>query len=202
MILQGEVRRGEPLVERSIADLLGVSRTPVRETIRRLEKEGLVRIVGGKGAFVADYTIEDIIEIYQVREGLEPIAARLGCPHIHAAYLDRFEEQFNSYKHRPSLRNDADGWRKLGRDFHDLFIRASQNGRIIQTIEGLRGQIELVRGLSRSADVRTVAQSSIDEHLEILRALRAGSPQRAEKAVRIHLQNSLKNKLEALRGIT
>ncbi|HEY9869649.1 MAG TPA: GntR family transcriptional regulator [Candidatus Obscuribacterales bacterium] len=202
MILQGEVGRGEPLVERSIADLLGVSRTPVRETIRRLEKEGLVRIVEGKGAFVADYTIEDIIEIYQVREGLEPIAARLGCSHIHRADLDRFEEQFNRYKQRPSLREDADGWRKLGRDFHDLFIRASLNGRIIQTIEGLRGQIELVRGLSRSANKATVAQSSIDEHLEILRALRSGSPQRAEKTVRSHLQNSLKHKLEALGSIS
>lgn len=198
MILHGEVRRGEPLVERSIADLLGVSRTPVRETIRQLEKEGLVRIVEGKGAFVADYTIEDVIEIYQVREGLEPLAARLGCPHIPASDLDRFEEQFNRYKHRSSLRDDVDGWRKLGRDFHDLFIRASQNGRIIQAIEGLRGQIELVRGLSRSADVRTVAQSSIEEHLAILRALKAGSAQRAEKAVRLHLQNALRHKLEAL----
>lgn len=198
MILHGEVRRGEPLVERSIADLLGVSRTPVRETIRQLEKEGLVRIVEGKGAFVADYTIEDVIEIYQVREGLEPLAARLGCPYIAASDLDRFEEQFNRYKHRSSLRDDVDGWRKLGRDFHDLFIRASQNGRIIQAIEGLRGQIELVRGLSRSADVRTVAQTSIEEHLAILRALKAGSAQRAEKAVRLHLQNALRHKLEAL----
>lgn len=199
MILQGEIRRGEPLVERSVADLLGVSRTPVRETIRQLEKEGLVRIVEGKGAFVADYTIEDVIEIYQVREGLEPIAARLGCPHISAADLDRFEEQFNLYKNKASRReSDPDEWRRLGREFHDLFIRASQNGRIIQAIEGLRGQVELVRGLSRSPNVRAVAQSSIEEHLDILHALRARAPQRAEKAVRIHLQRALQHKLETL----
>lgn len=199
MILHGEIRRGEPLVERSVGDLLGVSRTPVRETIRRLEKEGLVRIIEGKGAFVADYSIDDVIEIYQVREGLEPIAARLGCPYVRAADLDRFQEQFNLYKNRASRRdNDPDEWLKLGREFHDLFIRASQNGRIIQAIEGLRGQIELVRGISRSASVRSVAQSSIDEHLEILHALRARAPQRVEKAVRTHLQNALQHKLGTL----
>jgi DNA-binding GntR family transcriptional regulator len=199
MILNGEISRGEPLVERSVADLLGVSRTPVRETIQRLENEGLVRIVEGKGAFVAEYSVEDVIEIYQVREGLEPIAAQLGCPYVRAADLDRFEEQFNLYKNSASRRdNDPDEWRKLGREFHDLFIRASQNGRIIQAIEGLRGQIELVRGISRSASVRSVARSSIDEHLAILHALRARAPQRAEKAVRTHLQNALRHKLEAL----
>lgn len=200
MILNGEIRRGEPLVERSVAERLGVSRTPVREMIQRLEKEGLVRIVEGKGAFVADYTIEDVIEIYQVREGLEPIAARLGCPYVRAEDLDRFEEQFNRYRDKATRGgNDPDEWQKLGRDFHDLFIRGSQNGRIIQAIEGLRGQIELVRGISRSASApRSVARSSIDEHLEILRALRARAPQRAEKAVRAHLQNALQHKLQAL----
>ena len=158
-----------------------------------------MRIIEGKGAFVADYSIDDVIEIYQVREGLEPIAARLGCPYVRAADLDRFQEQFNLYKNRASRRdNDPDEWLKLGRDFHDLFIRASQNGRIIQAIEGLRGQIELVRGISRSASVRSVAQSSVDEHLEILHALRARAPQRVEKAVRTHLQNALQHKLETL----
>lgn len=199
MILNGEIRGGEPLVERSVASLLGVSRTPVRETIQRLEKEGLVRIIDGKGAFVADYTIEDVIEIYQVREGLEPIAARLGCLHIRDDDLDRFEEQFAAFKSRASRRDgDSEKWRRVGRDFHDLFIRASQNRRIIQAIEALRVQIELVRGISRSVDTRAVAQTSIDEHLEILNALRARAPRRAEQAVRNHLQKGLQHKLEAL----
>jgi GntR family transcriptional regulator, rspAB operon transcriptional repressor len=199
MILDGDIHRGESLVERSLAERLGVSRTPVRETLFQLEKEGLVRIVEGKGAFVAEYSIEDVIEIFQAREGLEPIAARIGCSYVRAADLDRFEEQFNRYKDRPSRRdNEPDEWRKLGRDFHDLFIRASQNGRIIQIIEGLRDQIELVRGISRTIDSRALALSAIDEHLNILYALRARAPQRAERAVRVHLQNGLRYKLEAL----
>jgi DNA-binding GntR family transcriptional regulator len=199
MILDGSIARGEPLVERSLAERLGVSRTPVRETILRLAKEGLVRIVERRGAFVADYTIEDVIEIYQVREGLEPVAARLSCAHIREADLDRFQEQFRRYKSARSPRDDdPHAWRKLGRDFHDLFIRASQNGRIIHALDGLRSQTELVRGLSRPTSDRAVARSSIDEHLEILRALKARTPQRAERAVRTHLQNGLRDKLKGL----
>src|SRR4051812_46154256 len=82
LILDGELSQGEPLVERSLAARLGVSRTPVRETILRLEREGLVKIVEGRGAFVPSYSIDDVIEIYHVRQGLEPLAARLSCPHI------------------------------------------------------------------------------------------------------------------------
>src|SRR4051812_33639725 len=82
MILSGTIGMGEPLVERPLAARLGVSRTPLRQTITMLEREGLVRLVEGKGAFVASFSVEDVIEIYHLREGLEPIAARLACPHI------------------------------------------------------------------------------------------------------------------------
>ena len=76
-IWEGRFAHGERLREEEIASALGVSRTPVRETLFRLEREGLVRVVEGKGAFVAAYSLEDMIEIYQMREGLEPLAARL-----------------------------------------------------------------------------------------------------------------------------
>src|SRR5437879_11262961 len=93
LILEGELAPGEPLVERTLADRLSVSRTPVREAIFRLEREGLVEAVDGKGAFVASYAIDDLIEIYQIREGLEPLAARLSCPHLLDADLDYHEKQ-------------------------------------------------------------------------------------------------------------
>ena len=199
MILEGEIARGEPLVERSLAARLGVSRTPIRETILRLEREGLVKIVEAKGAFVPSYTIEDVVEIYHVREGLEPLAARLSCPHITVHELRIFEEQFERLRANPSSRHrDPEVWRRLGRDFHNLFIRASNSSRLIQIIEGMQDQIELVRGLGRTISPEASSESTIDEHLEILRALRARNPARAEKAVRVHLQNALRYRLEGL----
>lgn len=201
MILDGELAGGEPLVERTLAERLGVSRTPVRETIFRLEREGLVRVVEGKGAFVASYTIEDMIEIYEMREGLEPLAARLSCTHLVDADLDHHEEELGRYRVRPALRQDDPGkWRRLGRDFHNMFIHASKNARLIRVIEGMQHQIELFRGLGRKINPRVDLKSAIDEHWEILRALRARNPQRAEKAVRAHLQNGLRYRLEALHG--
>lgn len=201
MILDGEIAGGEPLVERSLAERLGVSRTPVRETIFRLEREGLVRVVEGKGAFVASYTIEDMIEIYHIREGLEPLAARLSCPYLADEDLDHHEAQLNRYRARPALRQEDPGkWRRLGRDFHNMFIHASKNARLIRVIEGMQHQIELFRGLGRTINPRTDLKSAVEEHGEILDALRARNAQRAEKAVRAHLQNGLRYRLEALQA--
>ena len=201
MILDGELAGGEPLIERPLAERLGVSRTPVRETIFRLEREGLVRVIEGKGAFVASYTIEDMIEIYQMREGLEPLAARLACANLTDEHLDRHEEQLSRYRARPALRHEDPGkWRRLGRDFHNMFIHASKNARLIRAIEGMQHQIELFRGLGRTINPRTDLKSAVEEHAEILQALRARSPQRAEKAVRAHLQNGLRYRLEALQA--
>lgn len=198
LIMQGEMAGGEPLVERSLADRLGVSRTPVRETILRLEREGLVRIVEGKGAFVASYTIEDLIEIYQVREGLEPIAARLGCPRIAAKDLDYFEMHFERFRTDPASREDPVAWLRLGKEFHEMFITASGNKRLIKTLSGLQNQIELFRGLSRTINPHTVMQSTIDEHVTILHAFMARDAAAAESAVRTHLQNGLHFRLEGL----
>ena len=199
MILQGEIGRGEPLVERAVATKLGVSRTPVRETLFRLERDGLVRIVDGKGAFVASYTLEDVVEIYQVRMALEPLAARLACPHLDMDDLSTVNRQLNVYKVKPSLMTtDTASWFKLGRDLHSLFIRASHNNRLIQVIEGMQDQIDLVRGIGRTISTRTTSESTLQEHIAILRALKVRDPDRAERAVRVHLQNGLKHRLEGL----
>lgn len=201
MILDGELAAGEALVERPLAERLGVSRTPVRETIFRLEREGLVRAVEGRGAFVASYTLEDMIEIYQVREGLEPLAARLACEHVTDDQLDHHEQHLSRYRLRPGLRQEDPGkWRQLGRDFHNMFIHASKNARLIRVIEGMQHQIELFRGLGRTINPRTDLKSAVEEHSEILHALRARNPRRAEKAVRAHLQNGLRYRLEALQA--
>lgn len=199
MILEGAIGHGEPLVERSVAARLGVSRTPVRETILRLEREGLVRLVEGKGAFVASYTIEDVIEIYEVRQGLEPVAARLACAHIDPAELARFATEFSRFQAEPARRHDPSGdWERLGRDFHRFIIRSSRNARLIRIVEGMQDQIDMVRGIGRIIDKNASSESTLLEHLAILEALSARDPDRAEEAVRSHLQNGLRHRLEGL----
>lgn len=195
MILDGKIGMGEPLFERPLAAQLGVSRTPIRETIFMLEREGLVRVIEGKGAFVASLSVEDIIEIYNVREGLEPVAARLGCPNIPVHELDHFEKELNRLNARPQLRfEEPQEWMRIGRDFHMMFVRASHNKRLIQTIAGFQDQVDLARGLGRLVAL-TGNDTAILEHLEILRALQARDPAGAEAAVRKHLRNGLQHRL-------
>src|ERR1700754_3519704 len=138
LILDGRFAAGAPLTERALATELGVSRTPVREAILMLEKEHLVQIVNGRGAYVASYSVEDVIQIYHVRIGLEPLAARLSCANITPTMLEPFERELRRFKQNPGSRKDnPDAWRRVGRDFHGLFIRASGSRRLIQILEGL-----------------------------------------------------------------
>jgi DNA-binding GntR family transcriptional regulator len=201
MILDGDIGRGEPLIERSVAARLGVSRTPVRETILRLEREGLVRIIEGKGAFVASYTIEDVIEIYQVRQGLEPMAARLSCPRFAMAELCSLEGKFKRFETNSLLvTSDSAAWLRLGREFHDFYVRNSHNQRLIRIIEGMQDQIDLVRGLGRTISKLASHESALQEHLAILQALKARDADAAEHAVRVHLQNGLRYRLDGLQS--
>lgn len=199
LILDGELPVGSPLVERTLADRLGVSRTPVREAIFRLEREGLVQVVEGRGAFVASYTIDDLIEIYQMREGLEPVAARLSCPHLSDQDLEYHETQLKRYRADPKLREQDPGdWRRLGRDFHNMFIHGCNNNRLIRVMESMRNQVELFRGLGRVLAPRNDMKTSIEEHWEILQAFKKRDAQRAENSVRLHLTNGLRKRLDAL----
>jgi DNA-binding GntR family transcriptional regulator len=199
LILDGRFAAGAPLTERGLAAELGVSRTPVREAILMLQKEHLVEVVDGRGAYVASYSVEDVIQIYHVRIGLEPLAARLACTNITPEMLEPFERDLKRFKQNPNIRkDDPDAWRRVGRDFHGLFIRASGSRRLIQILEGLRDQIELVRGWGRLIAADASHRSTIEEHLDILEALKVRDPDRAEVAVRTHLDNGLKYRLGGL----
>ncbi len=199
LILNGELSKGQPLIERTIAERLGVSRTPIRETILRLEHDGLVEIVQGKGAFVVSYSIEDLVEIYDVRVGLEPVAARLSCPNVEKSDLERFEEAFQKFIADPERdeRSNAE-WQRIGAEFHNYFVRKSRNSRIIRIMDSMREQIALFRSLGRLVSPEAVSRTVIEEHLAIVDALRNRDPAEAERAVRRHLENSIKARLEML----
>ena len=198
LILAGELPPGEALVERTLAERFKVSRTPVREAIFRLEREGLIESVDGRGAFVASFALDDLIEVYQIREGLEPLAARLACAHVTEAELDYHEKQIKRYRANPRLREqDPATWLQLGWELHHMFINASKNARLIEVIERMQNQIELFRGLGRAVP-REETHAAVEEHWEIVSALRARDPAHAEQAVRAHLQNGLRKRLEGL----
>src|SRR5699024_12276060 len=139
-ILRGELKPGERLMEIQLANKLGVSRTPIREAIRKLELEGLVLMIPRKGAEVAEITEKNLRDVLEVRCALEELAVQLACDRIdreelgglHAA-ADHFRDVLDS--------DDITLIAQADEAFHDVIFTATANGRLIQLLNNLREQM-------------------------------------------------------------
>ena len=139
-ILKGELEPGERLMEIALANKLGVSRTPIREAIRKLELEGLVVMIPRKGAEVARITEKDLRDVLEVRTSLEKLAIELACDRIteddiHDLKLacKDFEESFGKDDLTTIAEKDV--------AFHDIIFRSTKNARLIQILNNLREQM-------------------------------------------------------------
>lgn len=143
-ILAGELKPGERLMEVTIADQLGVSRTPVREAIRKLEKESFVIMIPRKGAYVADLTKKDIMEVLEIRKELEGFAAALAAERMTIAekealgrVVERFNESLVNMDKRSMIESDN--------EFHSSIFEATKNQRLINIIYDLHDQFQRFR---------------------------------------------------------
>ena len=143
-ILSGELKPGERLMEVTIAEQLGVSRTPVREAIRKLEKESFVIMIPRKGAYVADLTKNDILEVLEIRKELEGFAAALSAERmndIEKEQLGRIVEDFNECL----VSMDKKRMIECDNEFHSFIFNASKNQRLINIIFDLHDQFQRFR---------------------------------------------------------
>lgn len=143
-ILNGDLEPGQRLMELHLAEQLGVSRTPIREAIRKLELEGLVSMIPRKGAYVGEVSIKDILDVLEVRMSLEGLAASLSAQRMDKEQLEQLGnviEEFEEYKDC----KDKDVMAKLDRRFHDLIINGSNNNKLIQLIQGIHEQFQRFR---------------------------------------------------------
>jgi len=180
---------GHPLKEQDLAARFKVSRTPVREALKTLSHEGLVEIIPQKGAFVAQLDFIVIREIYQLREALEGLAARLAAPRIDMQELDRIEALLKSSK-------DVDEVEKAGRELHELIIQTAGNKRLSEMVKILRSQMIRIHYFTMRIPRRT--QKSLQEHKEIISALRKKEKNLAEKVIKKHLRSSMESTLRAI----
>ena len=167
-ILRGELKPGERLMEIQLANKLGVSRTPIREAIRKLELEGLVLMIPRKGAEVAEITEKNLRDVLEVRCALEELAVQLACDRInqeeihelHAAAA-RFEQMFDS--------DDITSIAQADEAFHDVIFQATENDKLIQMFRNLR--IQLYRYRMAQAKNDNSMSTIVAHHRSILRAL-------------------------------
>jgi GntR family transcriptional regulator, rspAB operon transcriptional repressor len=168
-ILADRYRPGSELLEVPLAEELGVSRGPIREALRSLESEGLVQITPRRGAVVVSLTKRDFLEAYQVREALEALGVRLAVPILSTSALDDLDEQLDVMT-RHAVAGEVDAFFESNARFHEAFMEASGNRKLIEAYRRLIAQMRPYR--RPSALLRGNVERSIAEHRSILVAAR------------------------------
>lgn len=188
-------RPGEPLVEESLAREFKVSRTPLRETLRRLAEEGLVVYEPHKGAKVSKLTPDIIRDTFLLREALEGVAAREATSRVAPASLAQFRHHYESL--RPRIR--AGECSDVGDGIHDLIFSAAESERLRKTMSAIMGQVRWMQHLAVQSDERLLR--SFREHEGIMLALEARDEVAAEHAARAHIRSALAHMLNSLASI-
>ncbi|MEW5953738.1 MAG: GntR family transcriptional regulator [Bacillota bacterium] len=194
-IIQGRLRPGERMMEVQLAEEMGVSRTPVREAIRKLELEGFVVMVPRKGAYVAGISVKDIVDVFEVRAALEALAAGLAAERITGEEMEELERSLVQITELSS-RNSIDDIVAVDTSFHDIIYRASRNERLIQIVTHLQEQIQRFRTASLSLPGRT--KWALDEHKKIVEAIADRNVELAQNLARDHIENAEQSMLNAL----
>ena len=143
-ILRGELKPGERLMEIQLANKLGVSRTPIREAIRKLELEGLVLMIPRKGAEVAEITRKNMTDVLEVRKALEELAAELACERIEKGQISELRVAAKEFE-RTLKTGDVTKIAEADEKFHDILYFATNNERLIILLNNLREQMYRLR---------------------------------------------------------
>ena len=195
-ILRGELKPGERLMEIQLANKLGVSRTPIREAIRKLELEGLVLMIPRKGAEVAEITEKNLRDVLEVRCALEELAVQLACDRIDP---ERMQQLLDAAAHFRDILGTAD-ITELGEAdeaFHDVIFQATDNRRLIQLLNNLREQMYRYR--IEYLKKKECYPQLLEEHAAIIQAIREHDKAKATEITVQHINNQVDTVVDTLR---
>ena len=188
-ILKGELEPGERLMEIQLAERLGVSRTPIREAIRKLELEGLVLMIPRKGAEVAKISESNLRDVLEVRRSLEELAIDLACQRITAEELESLNKAEVDFK--AAIGNgDAMQIAQTDEQFHEIIYNSTKNQKLVQILNNLREQMYRYR-LEYVKDEANYKRL-IAEHRVIYEAIRDRDRQTGAEAIKNHIDNQEK----------
>lgn len=192
-IVQGTVLPGEALYEIHLAARLDMSRTPIREALRELERDGYVEELPSRGYVVPRRSLDDIREFFELREVLEASATRYAALRATAAEIARLGTLCSRYERE---KNDAK-WVQLGHDFHNAVVEAARNTRLATMLESLNAQIVMSRRTVARADALR-RQAAIRDHRAIYDAIAARDAATAHALAADHVRRSYDTTLRAL----
>ena len=196
-ILKGELKPGERLMEIKLANRLGVSRTPVREAIRKLEHEGLVEMVPRRGAHVAEITRQELNDVLEIRRSLETLAISRVCGTLTEENLRELREREEAFAAKVSGKDaDLAAMGEADEYFHDLIYESTKNRRLIQILNNLREQMYRFR-MEYLKD-KEARQTLTREHDAIISALEKGDRDEAVRLTEMHIDNQYRNIVRSL----
>jgi DNA-binding GntR family transcriptional regulator len=195
-ILTGKLKPGERLMEIHLANKLGVSRTPIREAIRKLELEGLVIMIPRRGAEVAQITLKSLEDVMEVRRALDVLAIELACDRMDDENLEKLKgacENFNVAVETKDTRKIAEA----DVEFHDLIVHSTDNSRLIQLVNNLSEQMYRYR--FEYLKDETTHDTLKEEHLEMYKSIVKKDKDTAARTVVKHIDNQEKAIIKQLK---
>lgn len=186
MIITGRLVSGQKLVQEELADRLGVSRTPLRSAIAKLERENFVKLTGRGEAFVAEFGPRQIADVFEMRAVLEGLICRLLAPTIERKHILYLQSLMTSVK--PAMEGgDRDAYRDADVEFHTYLTNLVSDHPLSRMLESLHSimRMSLAQGLLREPE------ETFHEHLQIIAALEAGDADAAERAMIDHIRRTI-----------
>ena len=193
-IIEGDLESGQRLVENELQRKYGISRAPIRESLRILEENGLIVRVPRKGSKVRDISRKDFEENLQIIAILEGFAARLAISHLSPKDIENMELALSKMM-EGAKKNDFKSFYKYHAEYHKVFVLAARNDTLVGIIENLRRQATWFFSYFR---FREIEEYPINEHREILDLFIKGSTDQIETIVREHIFSTLKKFLQFL----
>jgi DNA-binding GntR family transcriptional regulator len=188
MILEGELKAGDRLIERELAGKLGISRTPIREALFRLESQGFVKTVPRKGVVVSNISVSDVIEVFTILASLEVLAVKLAAQRMDRETQLELDQKIEELM---ELREQAEETFNLEHiQMNRLINKASKSPKLLEILSGLIDYIHMAANMGYETPGRR--KESLREHIEIMKALRDKEAEMAEYLMRIHIENSKK----------
>lgn len=192
-IIKGKYKENDELREVTIGKELGVSRTPVREALRQLELEGLVKIIPNKGAYVTGISQKDVKDIYMIRSMLEGLCARWATENITEEQLQELEEiiLLSEFHMKRESSNSADQVTEMDGRFHAILYEACNSKILSHVLADFHKYVMSARRASVVSEER--ARKSVREHKQILRAIRDRDADLAEQLANEHILHVIEN---------
>jgi DNA-binding GntR family transcriptional regulator len=195
MILSGRLKEHASLSERTLASLLSVSRVPVREAIQELEREGLLIVLPRSGVLIRRLSIEEVRELYEIRQALEGMAAYLCAARPSEAALAKARTQLRRLASRKNP--DHAAIQKASAAFHRTLFDVAANKQLKTLYDSVEPRIQLNLRLTAVHNTSRIEQA-LREHLAIIDAALAGDGDKAERLMRQHLENGKTARLRIL----